>query len=198
MIHTKYVALLGVIAAAGLSAYSVSGMVAENASTSNLNGAGYLVGHLELTAYDENGNIKAFRQTDNVVLNRGDNCIADLIFAEDSGGCSAEAAYDFIHIGTGSNATAPAEFWDPPLPITCTTTATPSTVAITNATGTTGASTLLTTPFLNVNANINEAAIKTASGCGNGDLLAYQQFTAIPLGVNDDLTVEWTITIDGN
>ena len=54
-----------------------------------------MMGHLEYTLVDENGNIKAYGQTDNLVTNNGDKCAAELIFGDtDNGGneaCSGSA-----------------------------------------------------------------------------------------------------------
>ena len=193
------IALLGIVVAVGLGAFSTSGLFADSTQASTLNSAGSITGHLTLTAYDDNGNVIAYRQTDNVVVNVGDNCISDLLFAEASGQCTGEAAngFNFVHIGIGSDSST-AETDANPLPINCNTSVTATSAVITAATGTGGASTLITADFNNVGATINEAALKDATGCGNGNPLAYQQFTDIPLGASDDLTIQWTITIDGN
>ena len=192
--------LLGVIIAMGIGLYGTSGFLSDSQSTA-LSSNSYMTGHLTLTAYDENGNVKAYRQTDNVVLNTGDNCIAAAIFTHSSGSTCTTADFQFIAIGTGSNATTPAEAWVDPLPITYTTDldATGNVVLTEVTSGTGGAATKLTAAFLNVGANIDEAAIRSATGSGSaGNALAYQQFTVINLGGSDDLTVEWTVTIDGN
>jgi len=51
-------------------------------SPNALKSGAMVLGHLTLTAYDENGNVIAYQQTDNTVTNRGDDCIARLIFNE--------------------------------------------------------------------------------------------------------------------
>ncbi len=204
MKQTIPIVLLGIVTAVGLGVFGTSQLFADEDKATALIANSALTGHLTLTAYDENGNIKTYRQTDNIVLNMGDNCIADLLFAEASGVCATEAAngFNFIHIGTGSNATTPKETWINPLPITCGTgNAAPDTVdsvAMTAAAGTGGTAALLTSTFTDVGANINEAAIKDSGTCGSGSPLAYQQFTAIALGALDDLTVQWTVNVDGN
>lgn len=197
MKQATLIALLGIVSAAGLAAFS-TGLFADSTTKSTLDSAAYMTGHLKLTAYDENGNVKAYRQTDNIVLNKGDDCMAELIF--DNTGtdqCTQEQLFDVVHIGTGSDGST-SEGDAPPLPITCTTSINATTSAVTAASGTGGSQTLLTAAFNNVGANIDEAALKDSVACGGGNALAYQQFTEIPLGANDDLTVEWTITIDGN
>jgi len=189
--------LLGTAIALGLGAFGISNSFGTN-DTSTLDSSSFMVGHLTLTAHDEYGNIKQYIQTDNVVVNTADNCISEKIFTLSSGnGCTVAANYDHIHIGTGSDSNTSEGDVDP-LPITWTAAATASSIALTNATGTGGAATLLTATFNNVNADIDEAAIRNSVTQGAGNALAYQQFPLIPLGATDDLTVEWTVTIDGN
>jgi len=191
------VVLLGAVIAIGLGAFFAYGLPLDR-TASTLTSNAYMTGHVTLTAYDENGNVKAYRQTDNIVVNKGDDCMADLIFqTTGTDPCTQQQLFDVVHIGTGSDGST-AETDVNPLPITCTTSLNATTSAVTAAAAAGGSSTLLTTAFLNVGANIDEAALKDSVGCGNGNPLAYQQFTEIPLGANDDLTVEWTITIDGN
>ena len=191
---------LGAILALGIGTFGISNSFSAS-EPSALESGSLITGHVTLTATDDAGNIIAYRQTDNAIMNRADNCISELIFTLDTGnGCNTNAStYDRIHIGTGSNSTTPSESWtQATLPLTYNTDA-GATVTLTNATGTGGADSLLSATFLNVNAAINEAAIRNgAGGSGVGDVLAYQQFTTITLGATDDLTVEWTVTIDGN
>lgn len=198
MNRTTSTLLLGAIIAVGFGIYGVSEI--SDTQSPAPSDSSFMTGHLTLTAYDENGNVKAYVQTDNIVLNTGDNCISVAIFDHDSGTTCTAADFDFIAIGIGANATTPKEAWVDPLPITWDASiAAASVVATEVTTGTGGAVTLLTATFSNVDANIDEAAIRTAGGSGSaGNALAYQQFTEIVLGTADDLTVEWTITIDGN
>lgn len=189
--------LLGTAIALGLGAFGISSSFGTN-DASTLDSSSFMIGHLTLTAHDEYGNIKQYIQTDNVVINTADNCISEKIFTLTSGnGCTTTSNYDFIHIGTGSDAST-AEADADPLPITYATSDQATSIVLTNATGAGGAATLLTATFDNVNANIDEAAIRNANATGAGNALAYQQFTEIILGATDDLTVEWTVTIDGN
>jgi len=168
----------------------------EELGTSSLKSQAGLVGHLTLTAYDDNGNVIAYRQTDNVVVNDGDGCISELIFAVTSGAvCTGGAtAFDIIHIGTGDSSGA--------------TEGTTSLVAYNSNTGFAsvilsapvalgGADTLITANFFNVGATIQEASIQE-SATTSSSALAIQSFSGIPLGGSDDLTIQWTVTIDGN
>lgn len=189
---------LGTAIALGLGAFGISNSFGTN-DASTLDSSSFMVGHITLTAHDEYGNIKQYIQTDNVVLNTADNCISEKIFTLTSGtGCTLADNYDFIHIGTGGDAGDEVETAVDPLPNTYNDSAQASTIVLTNATSTGGATTVLTATFTDVGATIDEAAIRNALASGAGNPLAYQDFTDIVLGGTDDLTVEWTITIDGN
>ncbi len=193
------IAILGAVLAIGLGVFGAYGL-AEKDSAATLNSEAYMTGHLALLAYDENGNVKAYRQTDNIVLNKADNCLADFAFASTL--CTAEATFNKIYIGTGGTpgSTTPTEAEADPLPVTISGSAATATIGVQNAaSGTGGASVRLDATFANVNANINEAALRdSAAGASSGNSIAYQEFTAIALGASDSLTIQWTLTIDGN
>lgn len=162
-------------------------------SANVLASAAGLVGHITLTATDENGNIKAYRQSDNVIINKGDDCIIEDVFGSDTPCSNVAAVYDDIHIGTGTTG-----FSETSTALTTWYRTTAGTVgAATTAQGTTGAFVTVTALFPDVSANIAEAALYNTN-LSAGDVLALQQFTAIPLGATDDLTIQWTVTIDGN
>jgi len=163
-------------------------------SPNALKSGAMVLGHLTLTGYDENGNVIAYQQTDNTVTNLGDDCIARLIFNEDiDGNCTTDNPFDTIHIGT-----ATAGFVESNTNLGAYHISTgPASVDITAATATGGAATLLTANFIDVSATIAEASIQESTTTSS-DALALQSFPGIPLGANDDLTIQWTVTIDGN
>ena len=187
------VAMLGTIIA--LSAITViMATNYEELGIHSLKSQAGLVGHLTLTAYDTDGNVIAYRQTDNVVVNKGDDCISELIFTITSGAsCTGLTTFDRVHIGTGDSSGASE-----------TTTGLVSynsetgfaSAALTQASGSGGAATLITANFFNVGATIQEASIQESSAT-TSSALAIQSFAAIPLGGADDLTIQWTVTIDG-
>jgi hypothetical protein len=82
------VAMIGVIMAVGVVSLSYAMDNTTNTTTlsvSPLKSASGMFGHVTLTAYDENGNIKAYRQLDNVITNQMDDCLSKLAFAETAG-----------------------------------------------------------------------------------------------------------------
>lgn len=163
-------------------------------SSNALKSGALAVGHLTLTAFDENGKVIAYQQTDNTVINIGDDCIATLTFAGTTGGsCAGETQFGTIHIGL-----ATAAFTETSTQLgTYQAETGAASLVITGAVNAGGAGTLLTANFVDVSASIAEASIQTGSAT-NSDALALQSFSAIPLGQNDDLTIQWTVTIDGS
>ena len=60
-------------------------------------------GHAIITLADADGNIKAYRQTDNVVTNNGRDCVADELFGTVGGPlCDDTLGTDFTFIGIGT------------------------------------------------------------------------------------------------
>ena len=160
----------------------------------SLKSAAAMLGHITLTAYDENGEIKQYVQTDNVIVNSGDDCIVEAILGA-SGGCANPSnAFTFVHLGTGAStmtegSTLTEMTWNRQ------TAGSPN--AITAASGASGASSTVSATFQDVSTTITEAALINSSGSA-GDILAIQDFADIALGETDDLTVQWTITVDGS
>ncbi len=71
---------------------------------SSLKGIPVVLGHLELVAKDSQGNIKAYRQTDNLVMSNGKNATSNLLFGTSLPVTQAAtaASFKFIGVGTGS------------------------------------------------------------------------------------------------
>ena len=66
-----------------------------------------ILGHVQFVLTDADGNVKAYRQTDNLVVTEGRNTIADLAFPNiNANGNATDNKFSYIGIGTGS--TAPA------------------------------------------------------------------------------------------
>ncbi|QDI88862.1 hypothetical protein Nisw_04675 [Candidatus Nitrosopumilus sp. SW] len=154
-----------------------------------------MMGHVTLTATDEDGNVIAYRQLDNTVVNQADVCIMENLTGQSLGGCtSPTAAYSVVQIGT-----ATATFTETSTGLGAfhrqTGGSWGSNISSTTQAGT---SATLTANFIDVNAAIGEAALINSATSASADRLALQQFSAISLGANDDLTVQWTITVDGS
>ncbi len=211
------IALLGVMIVAGIGVGLASSTIfatplllaqAQETGTSDHFG---IMGHIEFTATDSDGNIKQYIQTDNTIINIGENCMGELLFDVDMTGggdaCtgtgittgthgSSGAGFTFLAIGLNTGATAEAENnvgMDTQSGSRIQETSqvpTPST----GASGTSG-QVVLSEVFTPGAVTIAEAGLFDASTAGN--MLARQVFTGIPLGASDQLTVQWTITIGG-
>jgi len=77
-------ALVGVLFAAAMvvgmattSAFSTPHVIASSAIVDNQFG---MLGHITLTQTDADGNMKSYIQTDNVIVNIGENCVAETLF----------------------------------------------------------------------------------------------------------------------
>lgn len=167
-----------------------------------------MMGHVSMTLYDADGNIKKYVQTDNRILNQGDDCMSDLIFDVQTGSACTRPTqkFDIIAIGTGGATTCTT----PPDPPDDTTSA--LTTEITSGggervnattatlTGTTGAATqasmLVEETFtFTAGFTVDEAGVFNAANSASDDALAIQCFTGIPVSNTDTLKVSWTFTV---
>lgn len=193
--------IVAVVAISGILLSTGSMGAAPQASS--LSASPMFLGHLEAVAKDVNGNIKAYRQTDNLVVNTGKTCAGVLIFgiptnSTQSTACAGATAFKQIAVGT---ATAAVAAGDTTLGIQIGSRATNGTYSLLNGTaGALGAS--AANPVYSIqttfrpNANIAEAGIfDTASG-NPSHMFAHQTFTAISLASTDTLTVTWRVSLN--
>jgi len=200
--------MLGVIAAASLitvSALSDSATTYSVATTDGVETGISMLGHLELVATNEDGAIKSYQQTDNAIVRIGTDCIVNELFNDGNGAGSTTCGgvsgeFDVIQIGEGTGIANPeqqgtisdaAEETGLAAPL-----ADSDGVAITDSSGA-GATGVVSVAFTNSGAaqeTISEAIILNATS-GNQVPLAFREFSGIPLDVNDQLTVTWTITV---
>lgn len=192
---TQYAIVIGAILIGSIATVNWA-LVSDNGTTANtLKSSAGMMGHVTLTALNEDGQVIAYRQLDNVVINNADNCILNDVFNTSVGSCnSLTNPYTYVHIGTNN-----AAFSETSTDIVTYRAQTAgSTGSSTAASSNGGASTTITAAFLDVSASIAEAALKNDSLSASADVLALQNFTPISLGPTDDLTIQWTVTIDGN
>lgn len=194
-----------IVAVVAISGILLStGSIGASPQASSLSASPMFLGHLEVVAKDVNGNIKAYRQTDNLVVNTGKSCAAVLIFgvptnSTQSTACAGVLSSQFRQIAVGTATASPAA-GDTALGIQIGSRATNGTYSLENGTaGAVGASAAnpvyaIQTTF-RPNANIAEAGIfDTASG-NPSHMFAHQSFTAISLASTDTLTVTWRISL---
>ena len=119
------IALIGVIVAglvgAGLASASLTTLFLASTQTSNMENSPIgLMGHITAIAFDADGNIKSYLQSDNTIVNRGENCVAEVLFDVATSNATMECAGSgsstgghgpnangFTFIGIGTSSTAP-------------------------------------------------------------------------------------------
>ena len=187
----QLVIVIGAIIIGSIATVNMALVQDNEFSANSIKSTAGFVGHITLTAVDEDGNIVAYRQTDNTIINTGDDCILEEIFGAPTV-CSVGTLFTNIHIGVST-----ADFTETSTGLGGFFASSAGTVGSTvTASSLSGASTTISTTFFDVSTTIEEAALQN-NILSASDVLALQQFTGIALGPNDDLTIDWTVTIDG-
>lgn len=205
-------ALVAIVAvAAGLIGYFST--TTEVSPATSFATSGLLSGHLTLEVRDADGNLKAYRESDNVIVANAENCVAKAIFAPDrysAGGSTAGASdhcsgaitqpFAFIALGTGTTEEQNADN-----DMQAQTAATGLEIAAgsvtqTNSTGATGnaASTVIAKTFTNTSGstvNVSEAGLFNSTASATNGMLAHKVFAAVAVAQNDQLTVSWTVNM---
>lgn len=176
-----------------------TGSVGVSPQANTLSEGPSFLGHVELVAKDANGNIKAYRQTDNLVVNQGKMCAAVNIFGVPNNGtqntaCGGVTTNHFTFVAVGTSTLGPAAT-DTTLGAQVGSRATTGNVtsgySFINSTASTPTYSIQST--FRPNAAIGEAGLfDSATG---GHMFAHQTFTAISLGSTDTLTVTWRVSL---
>lgn len=159
-------------------------------------------GHLTATLFDEDGYVKAYRQTDNRIVDEGLDLLADRTFGTTIAPVVA-AVVDTASIGTGGGISAVGQ-----TDLTSRAGLGGACANVTNAfieggTGTGLVNVTSTFTFLGTNGcdgTINEAALFDAAGGSSGNMFARQSFGGIVVGGSDQLDITWSVQVndDGN
>lgn len=104
---TSMIALIAVISAASIGAISMNGFSAIPLTTASVSPeSGTMMGHVEYILRDADGNIKTYAQGDNMVVNKGDDCVMAYVFGSTNAGgkdvCTSASADGFRFIGIGN------------------------------------------------------------------------------------------------
>jgi hypothetical protein len=196
---------VGTLGASHISATTFG--LAGSVPTTNEDGL-KLTGHITLVATDSNGNIKAYRQTDNLVVNNGADCVVKLLFgggstrgiASGTGTtCKGDLTTPFNVIAIGTSGTAEAAT-DRHLgaEILAATDAglarTAGAITYTsNATSGTAATTISNQFTASTSQGIQESGLFNSTTVSTGGLFAHKTFSQINLVSGDKLTVTWTV-----
>ncbi len=210
---TVLVAALAVLS--GAMGMTLTGVLSDQQITTASNksvATALMTGHLEIEAHRPNGELYAYRQFDNAVVDDGEQCILKLLFATTgqgeagrgeytstgAGQCTGAltGAWDVIAIGTGTDAAAETD------------------VVLGNEGTTNGAARGVATEKTWTNSTIPQIVMKktfTASGgaigavtesglfnsttvAGSG-MLARNTFSAVTLADGDSITITWTFKV---
>ncbi len=220
--NTTY-ALFGVtfaLVASGLVGSNIlsaqpSGLVAQDTTPSS--DGMKITGHVTTIATDANGNIKAYRQTDNVVVNGGKDCVTKLLFGGSGSRGSLTgtntckgtntAPWTAIAVGNRSAAitvgTTNATLTSEPVSNSNGLNRQSGTVTFTNATGVASSTTVIQTTFGPLTGLSGGGTQVTESGLFNSTtvrdtadtMFAHQAISSIALNTGDSLTIKWTINV---
>lgn len=216
---TTLVLGLSLAVVAGLFAsVSVFGTGLANKENTASTASAFISGHVTTIQKDAEGNVVAYRQTDNQIVNQGENCAARLLFqpvtASGTGTTVCTGAlstgFVFIQIGNSTATNAPDQY-KLANPHNSTSFGSTTTLAIaqstsntwtnnTSTTATNAASVILSKTFTNNSGRtvtVSESGLFNSTDNNSNAMFARQQFTTITLSNNDQLTVQWTVNVGG-
>lgn len=199
-----FAAIVFAVGMAGISFSDGSLKLQDNTPASTMDG-GSITGHIEIIHTDKDGNIRAYIQTDNAIVNDGRNCTAATLFGF-NGGCTdtTPGPYNVIGLGNGTSLSGSTS----QIALNGETTgdglqrATASLGTFTNATADSApAIQRLTNVFTYSGSQtlnpINQAGLFNTT-TGTTSTFALKNFpSAVNMNSGDQLTVNWDITIDG-
>lgn len=206
------IALLGAVFAVTAGMLSVNAfsatpfLVAQSASTTHDDAL--IQGHVTYLVKDSDGEIKRYIQSDNLVVNVGETCVATSMFKSNdtincdtnqstSAGTSTTNGFNWIAIGNGTDS---VDATDTILPVGGTAGGEKqrlqSLAAIGNSTGPGATATMSKTFSFSAGTatTIRNSGLFDRSGTDAGHMFAHQAIS-VPVGASDTLTVTWTITL---
>jgi len=172
----------------------------------------YLMGHLELIVKDPEGNIKSYSQSDNVIVNNGENCTLKLLFQSVTGAagndvCTGANTVGFRYIGLDEGAGPYGEDdadLDDPVDSAGLSTPLFTTATWTNSTGTGGtsdATVALSVTFTNTGASetVQGAGLFNATATSTRGMMGHALASggAATVDTSDTLTATYTIIFAG-
>jgi len=211
---TSIIALVAALAVtSGGLGLSLTGVFNDNSVTTTSNTAnGLMMGHLVVEAHNEAGELVAYRQSDNEVVDDGEQCILRLLFQEDGANGQGSAAgtssctgamngaWDTIAIGTDTTAAADTQvvLGNETSSSNGLQRADATTKTWTNGTGSTTTKIVLSKTFTNDSPRAHTIAesglFNSTTNDANG-MLARQTFTGVALSNGDSITITWTFTV---
>lgn len=197
-------AVMAIVVAVSILGGSIFTMAATSSfgSDNQLTTTGFapITGHVTLTVYDQFGNIKHYQETDNDIVNLGENCIAEYMFGvTTSPACALTASFLTVHVGTGAATADGARGTTVAMVAGGTKQVDGSGANLTQSSTGTDEALSASSAILEVEATFptpSSQAIYTEAALSNGtDFMAYQALSAATIETTDSLTVKWTINI---
>ena len=200
---------LGMIA--GAFGLFVTGVFDDETTTSAFAPTtGLMMGHAIIEAHDSQGNLIAYRETDNEVVNTGENCVLKMLFGGSQGEsvgtnvCVGANTEPWTTIAIGTTSTTAADTHVGLLNETSTTVGLTRGVATTQtwqngtgAVGDTATQITLSKTFTNGGSShtIQESGLFNSTTVAASGMLARQTFSGVTLANGDSITVTWTFTV---
>lgn len=190
------IALVAIVSVGGAFALTQTESIATGLQSDGVKS----LGHVALVVYGPDGNIKAYRQTDNQVTTTGDNATVNKLFgvARTTNTGTSSGTFTAVAVGTGTNPTLASntdlqtQVGHKVAATTSIATATHGNVVLT-ANFAAGKITNSTTQTI-TEAGIFDNTNMSLNGT-NANMFARQQFTGIGIGPSDTLQITWTINI---
>ena len=189
---SKNVAILALTVVA-ISSGGAFAMIQDNEVPQTTSDDITVLGHVEVVARNADGEIKAYRQTDNLIVTNGFECAANDPFGAPQAGCVSIGIFDKIAVGTDTTA---ANIADTDIGVQASNKRQDGAVADSGQTGAIIDATWLANTLKNGTGTtaIVESALFDNLANTTGNMFARQTFTAINVGASDTLTVTWTVT----
>ncbi|MGI0087086.1 MAG: hypothetical protein ACREBI_03880 [Nitrosotalea sp.] len=189
---------VGILGVYGLA--SVPSTLKVQSDTQNI-GAVPMLGHVTMTVKDAQGNILAYHQGDNVVVNQAEDCLSKKVFGIASSICpGGGAVYNVIAIGNGTVTSAKTDsaLTTEESGVVNMQRKTATTQTETDATGVAPVSDVLQAQFTNdgtTGNTVKEAGLFNSTTVGAVGMFAHQSSFSVSLNTGDSLTVKWTVTM---
>ncbi len=216
MKNTQIGMLASIVFAVGMVGinFSDGSFMMQNDTPAPMSSGVGVSGHLEIIHSDSEGNILSYQQTDNAIVNDGRNCTAMLLFGDhtdngcDAGSPAGLGVYTTIGIGNTTALPAgstnqvelPSEILDNGIArVTASSLGT-----FTNSTGednpaTQRISAVFTWGGANTNTVLNAGLFNQTTPGATSSTFALKDFpSSVAMNTNDQLTVNWDISIDGS
>ena len=206
--------LTAVVFAIGMVGFNLSdGTIAlQNDAPASTMEAASIMGHMEIIHTDVDGNIISYQQTDNAIVNEGRNCVAVLLFGPlGNTTCDDQSPGIYTVVGIG-NGTLPSggdttqsdlgtEIADNNMARADATVTVSQQSASVATSDPAVARVSAQFTWLGFTTNtVNQAGLfnQTTTGATSGTFALKDFPSAVAMNTNDQLTVNWDITIDGS